>query len=163
MAAFQEILATDGGRIALAAVAAAAFALAVAGLAVALHNRRLLGRVLGDATGTQFREHLADILRVYEQHVALEGELRASVATLEKTSHGFFDTVDIEHYDAFTGQAGRFSFSALLLNRNGSGFVLTSLTSTQGSKVYIKHIQNGTSDTALSREEEELLRRNKRP
>jgi hypothetical protein len=77
-------------------------------------------------------------------------------------SQGFFDTVAIDHYDAFQGQAGKFSFSLLMLNRNGSGILLTSLTSTQGSKVYVKRIETGKSDTALSREEQELLSRRAR-
>ena len=92
----------------------------------------------------------------------MECEVRDSLASLEKTSHGFFDTVDIEHYDAFPGQAGKFSFSLLMLNRNGSGVILTSLTSAQGSKVYVKLIETGKSDTALSREEQDVLGRHTR-
>ena len=89
-------------------------------------------------------------------------EVEATLAGLEKTSNGFFDTVDIEHYDAFPGQAGKFSFSQLMLNRNGSGIILTSLTSAQGSKVFAKILQNGRSDIPLGREEQDLLSRHTR-
>jgi hypothetical protein len=162
MAFLQQLYMTDGGRIGIAAAVLIAFGVGVAGLVTAAGNRRLLRRIFGEAQGQQFQEHLAGILRTFEDHAAMERELRDSLDSLEKTSHGFFDTVDIEHYDAFPGQAGKFSFSLLMLNRNGSGIILTSLTSTQGSKVYVKRIENGKNDTALSREEEELLGRHAR-
>ena len=100
--------------------------------------------------------------RAFDQQAATQEQLTASFNALEQTSHGFFDTVDIDHYDAFPGQAGKFSFSLLMLNRNGTGIILTSLTSTQGSKVYVKRIETGKSDTALSREEQDLLSRHAR-
>jgi hypothetical protein len=162
MAFLQQLYLTDGGRIGIAAVVLVALGMGIAGLITAAGNRRLLKRIFGEAQGQQFQEHFAAILRTFENHTAMEREVRESLATVEKTSHGFFDTVDIEHYDAFPGQAGKFSFSLLMLNRNGSGVILTSLTNTQGSKVYVKRIETGKSDTALSREEQDVLSRHAR-
>jgi hypothetical protein len=162
VAFLQQLYLTDGGRIGVAVAIVIALGLGMAGLITAAANRRLLKRVLGEAQGEQFQGHLAAILRTFEGHVAMEREVRDSLASLEKTSHSFFDTVDIEHYDAFPGQAGKFSFSLLMLNRNGSGIILTSLTSTQGSKVYVKRIETGKSDTALSHEEQDVLSRHAR-
>ena len=162
MAFLQQLYMTDGGRIGMAAVLLLALGIGIAGLVTAVRNRRLLKRIFGEAQGQQFQERLAAILRTFEDHVAMEREVRDSLASLDKTSYSFFDTVDIDHYDAFPGQAGKFSFSLLMLNRNGSGIILTSLTSTQGSKVYVKRIETGKSDTALSREEQELLSRRAR-
>ncbi|RIE06928.1 DUF4446 family protein [Candidatus Cryosericum terrychapinii] len=158
----QQLYMTDGGRIGIAAAVLIAFGVGMAGLATAAGNRRLLRRIFGEAQGQQFHERLAAILRTFEDHTAMERELRESLTSLEQTSHSFFDTVDIEHYDAFQGQAGKFSFSLLMLNRNESGIILTSLTNTQGSKVYVKRIENGKNDTALSREEQDLLSRHAR-
>ncbi|MFA4931757.1 MAG: DUF4446 family protein [Caldisericia bacterium] len=162
MAFLQQLYMTDGGRIGIAVAVLIAFSLGLAGLVISAGNHRLLRRVFGEAQGQQFQEHLAAILRTFEDHALMEREVRDSLASLEKTSHGFFDTVDIEHYDAFPGQAGKFSFSLLMLNRNGSGVILTSLTNTQGSKVYVKRIEGGKSDTALSREEQDVLSRHVR-
>jgi hypothetical protein len=158
----QQLYMTDGGRIGITAAVLAALVVGLAGLIIATRNHLLLKRIFGEAQGQQFQEHLAAILRTFEDHVAMEREVRDSLASLEHTSHGFFDTVDIEHYDAFPGQAGKFSFSLLMLNRNGSGVILTSLTNTQGSKVYMKRIEGGKSDTALSREEQDVLSRHAR-
>jgi hypothetical protein len=162
MAFLQRLYMTDGGRIGITAAVLVALSLGIAGLITAAGNRHLLKRIFDEAQGQQFQDHLAAILRTFEGHVAMESEVRESLATVEKTSHGFFDTVDIEHYDAFPGQAGKFSFSLLMLNRNGSGVILTSLTNTQGSKVYVKRIETGKSDTALSREEQDVLSRHAR-
>lgn len=161
VAFLQQLYLTDGGRIGIAVVLIA-LGLGIAGLITATGNRRMLKRIFGEAQGQQFQDHLAAILRTFEDHTAIEREVRDSLASLERTSHGFFDTVDIEHYDAFPGQAGKFSFSLLMLNRNGSGIILTSLTSTQGSKVYVKRIETGKSDTALSHEEQDVLSRHAR-
>ena len=162
MAFLQQLYMTDGGRVGITVVVLVALGLGIAGLITAAGNRRLLKRIFGEAQGQQFQEHFAAILQTFENHTVMEREVRESLATVEKTSHGFFDTVDIEHYDAFPGQAGKFSFSLLMLNRNGSGVILTSLTNTQGSKVYVKRIETGRSDTALSREEQDVLSRHAR-
>lgn len=162
MAFLQQLYMTDGGRIGITAAVLVALVVGLASLIIATRNHLLLKRIFGAAQGQQFQEHLAAILRTFEDHVAMEREVRDSLASLEHTSHGFFDTVDIEHYDAFPGQAGKFSFSLLMLNRNGSGVILTSLTNTQGSKVYMKRIEGGKSDTALSREEQDVLSRHAR-
>ena len=162
MAFLEQIYLTDGGRIGMAAVLLLALGTGIASLAVTISNRRLLKRIFGGTQGQEFQDRLGAILRAFEDQAAIEREVRNSLADLQQTSHSFYDTVDIEHYDAFAGQAGRLSFSLLMLNRNGFGIVLTSLTNTTGSKVYVKHIENGKSDTALSHEEEELLRRNSR-
>ena len=162
MAFLQQIYVTDGGRIGMAAVLLLALGAGIASLATAIINRRLLKRIFGGTQGTEFQDRLGAMLHTFEDHAAMEREVRGALASVEQTSRGFFETVDIEHYDAFAGQAGKLSFSLLMLNRNGSGIVLTSLTSTTGSKVYVKRIESGKSDTALSHEEEELLRRNSR-
>jgi hypothetical protein len=162
VAFLQQLYMTDGGRIGFAAAVLIALGLGVAGLVTAAANRRLLKRVFGGSQGQRFDDHLAAILRTFEEHTSMERDVRDALAGLEQTSHGFFDTVDIEHYDAFPGQAGKFSFSLLMLNRNGSGVILTSLTNTQGSKVYVKRIEAGKSDTALSHEEQDVLGRHAR-
>jgi hypothetical protein len=126
-------------------------------------QRTLLATMFGQAADQSFYEHIDTLTRAFDQQTTTDKELRAACAAIEQTSHSFYDSVDVEHYDAFAGQAGKLSFSLLLLSRNGSGIILTSLTSTTGSKVYVKRVENGKSDTALSHEEEDLLRRNSRP
>jgi hypothetical protein len=162
MAFIEQLFVTVGGRIGVAAVVCVALVLGIIALIVAGANRRLLKRVFAAAQGQEFAAHLRDILAVYEDHARMEREIRAACAALENKSRDFFDVVDIERYDAFPGQAGQQSFSLLLLNRNGSGVILTSLISTQSGRVYAKSIKAWISESALSHEEEALLKRHAR-
>jgi hypothetical protein len=162
MAFIEQLFVTVGGRIGVAAVVCVALVLGIIALIVAGANRRLLKRVFAAAQGQEFAAHLQDILAVYEDHTGMEREIRAACAALENKSRDFFDVVDIERYDAFPGQAGQQSFSLLLLNRNGSGVILTSLISTQSGRVYAKSIKAWISESALSHEEEALLKRHAR-
>jgi hypothetical protein len=162
MAFIEQLFATMGGRIGVAVTVLVALVLGVVALVVAGTNRRLLKRVFVAAEGQEFATHLRDILAAYEDHVAMEREIRTDYSALENKSRDFFDVIDIERYDAFSGQAGHQSFSLLLLNRNGSGVILTSLISTQSGRVYAKSIKAWTSENALSHEEEALLKRHAR-
>jgi hypothetical protein len=162
MAFIEQLFVTEGGRIGVAVAVVVALACGITGLIMAGANQRLLKRVFAAAEGQEFAAHLRDILAVYQDHAAMEREIRAACAALENKSRDFLDVVDIERYDAFSGQAGHQSFSLLLLNRNGSGVILTSLISTQSGRVYAKSIKAWISENALSHEEEALLKRHAR-
>jgi hypothetical protein len=154
------VLNTVWARLAFGVVVFAVLVIAVV-LLVQWHRQRArLAQVFGQAVDAAFYDHINTMTRSFDEQTATAKELRAVCADLEQAGHRFFDTVDIDYYDAFAGQAGKFSFSLVMFNRNGSGIILTSLTSTQGSKVYVKRIENWKSDTALSREEEDLLKKN---
>lgn len=163
LTALGAALSSVWGQVGIAAVALGSLVMAVVILAQNGRQRRRLAGLFSRAADPSFYAHIDAVTHAFDEQTATATELRTACAEIEKTSHGFFDTVDIEHYDAFAGQAGKLSFSLLLLSRNGSGIILTSLTSTTGSKVYVKRVENGKSDTALSHEEEDLLRRNSRP
>ncbi|MHB8108178.1 MAG: DUF4446 family protein [Candidatus Cryosericum sp.] len=154
------VLNTVWARLVFGVAAVAVLIISIVIIVQWKRQRALLARMFSQAADASFYTHIDTLTRAFDQQTAMDKELRGDCAELEKTSHGFFDTVDINHYDAFQGQAGKFSFSLLMLNRNGQGIILTSLTSTTGSKVYVKRIENGKSDAPLSREEEELLKKN---
>jgi len=158
----DRVLNTVWARLVFGVAVVAVLVIGVVLLVQWKRQRTRLAMVFGEAADPSFYARIDTLTRAFDQQTTTQNELRAACAELEQTSHGFFDTVDVEHYDAFPGQAGKFSFSLLMLSRNGSGIILTSLTSTTGSKVYVKRIENGNSDTALSREEQELLSRRAR-
>ncbi|MCE5192348.1 MAG: DUF4446 family protein [Candidatus Cryosericum sp.] len=159
LAGVGSILGTVWAQFATLVLTLAAVFVGIVLLVQWKRQRARLGLIFGQAADPSFYAHIDTLTRAFDQQTAMEKELRAGFAELEQTSHGFFDTVDVEHYDAFAGQAGKFSFSLLMLNRHGTGMMLTSLTNAQGSKLYAKRIESGKSDTALSREEQELLSR----
>jgi hypothetical protein len=162
LASVDTILGGAWGQLGVLALALVALAVGLVLLVNVGRQRRRLAVLFSKAEDASFYEHVDGMTRAFAQQTAMQAQLTTSFNALEHTSHGFFDTVDIEHYDAFPGQAGKFSFSLLMLNRDGSGVILTSLTNTQGSKVYVKRIEVGKSDSALSREEQDVLSRHAR-
>jgi hypothetical protein len=162
LAGIDTVLGNVWGQLGILVLALVALVVALVLLVKNGRQSRRLALVFSKAEDASFYDHLDAMTSAFDQQTFTQKELRAMCADIEQASHGFFDTVDIEHYDAFPGQVGKFSLSLLMLNRNGSGMILTSLTSTQGSKVYVKRIETGKSDTVLSREEQDLLSRHGR-
>ncbi len=162
LASIDTVLGSAWGQLGILALALVALVVGFVLLVSNGRQRRRLAILFSKAEDASFYEHVDAMTRAFAQQTATQAQLMASFNALEQTSHSFFDTVDIEHYDAFPGQVGKFSFSLLMLNRNGSGVILTALTNTQGSKVYVKRIEAGKSDTALSREEQDVLSRHAR-
>ena len=113
-------------------------------------------------------------------HVEINDELSGRIAILEnlatsqkQTNSAVSERIDsiipllstIDHhatirYNPFkdAGVGGKQSFSTALINKNGSGIILTNLFSRELSRVSIKEIENWTcTDHELSLEEKEVL------
>jgi hypothetical protein len=67
--------------------------------------------------------------------------------------------VGIVRFNPFEDTGGQQSFAIALLDSRGSGFVISSLHSRQATRLYMKQVQEGKSDTALGDEEAEAIRR----
>jgi len=65
--------------------------------------------------------------------------------------------VGLVRYDAFEDMAGHLSFSAALLDDDGSGIVITSINGRQDTRCYAKPVEAGASEFNLSHEEEEAI------
>lgn len=66
--------------------------------------------------------------------------------------------VSVVRYDAFGDMAGRFSFSAALLDDQGDGLILTSIHGRAETRTYLKGIKGGSSEVGLSPEELEAVK-----
>jgi hypothetical protein len=66
--------------------------------------------------------------------------------------------VGLVRFDAFEDTGGSQSFALALIDEAGDGVVLTSLHSRQASRLYVKRVIRGVSETTLSREEDIALR-----
>lgn len=62
-------------------------------------------------------------------------------------------------YNPYEDTGGDQSFTAVLLDKEGSGFVLTSLHARSGTRVFAKQIDKGKSKYRLSNEEEEAIKK----
>ena len=66
--------------------------------------------------------------------------------------------VSVVRYDAYGDMAGRYSFSAALLDDTGDGLIITSIHGRTETRSYLKGIAQGRPDIPLSPEEEEAVK-----
>lgn len=98
--------------------------------------------------------HLDTVARVVDD----VDELGARSAVLEGRSQRAFSRIGLVRFNPFEDTGGNQSFALALLDGRGDGFVVSSLHSRTGTRLYAKAIGGGASDTALSDEESEALR-----
>ena len=65
--------------------------------------------------------------------------------------------VAVVRYDAYGDLAGRYSFSAALLDDSGDGLIITSIHGRNENRLYLKGIAQGNPDIELSPEEEQAV------
>ncbi len=148
----------------LAPVALAALVLAglsiLLNLFLALRLRRASRQGRLPRTGV---DHLDRLLNQELQRVdGLAGELAEHSARLhiaEDQARRSIQRVGVVRYNPFEDTGGNQSFALALLDSEANGVVLSSLHSRQVTRVYLKNIHAGRSETALSDEEAEALRR----
>jgi len=84
---------------------------------------------------------------------ALEQGVARVVDALPRSIQG----VGVVRYNPFSDMGGNMSFSLALLDGRASGVVVSVLTNRDGSRVYGKAVENGTSSYPLSDEERQAL------
>jgi Protein of unknown function (DUF4446) len=85
-------------------------------------------------------------------------DLAAKSAVLEASQRRAFQRVGLVRFNPFEDTGGNQSFALAVLDARGDGFVVSSLHSRSGTRVYGKAIGAGTSESQLSAEEAEALR-----
>jgi len=86
-------------------------------------------------------------------------ELSARSAILEASGRRAIQRVGLVRFNPFEDTGGNQSFALALTDAAGNGFVVSSLHTRTGTRVYAKAIVEGRGDGALSQEETEALRR----
>ncbi|HUQ77325.1 MAG TPA: DUF4446 family protein [Patescibacteria group bacterium] len=85
-------------------------------------------------------------------------DLSARSAVLEAAGRRAIQRVGLVRFNPFDDTGGNQSFAMALADAAGNGFILSSLHSRTGTRVYAKAITDGRSDAALSDEEQAALR-----
>lgn len=90
-----------------------------------------------------------------EQYIA---QISQSLNLIDKQAFGHFQKSSLVRFNPFEDSGGDQSFSIALLDANNNGFVISSLHSRSGTRVYAKNVVNGTSSThAFTKEEKEAV------
>lgn len=98
--------------------------------------------------------HLDKVLEVAREL----DELSARSAVLEAANRRTIQRVGLVRFNPFEDTGGNQSFALALMDARGTGFVVSSLHTRTGTRVYAKGITDGRAEGALSEEEREALR-----
>jgi hypothetical protein len=107
------------------------------------------GQSLEDVLGS----HLQTVVHVVHD---LE-EVAARTAVLEGASRLHFSRLGLVRFNPFDDTGGNQSFALAMLDANNDGFVISSLHSRTGTRVYAKAIFEGVCESPLSTEEEKAV------
>ena len=120
-------------------------------------DRWLAGLTRGDSG-----QSLEAVLQAHLERVEAMGrevdELAARSAITEAAQRRSFQRIGLVRFNPFEDTGGNQSFALALLDQAGDGFVISSLHSRAGTRVYGKAVTKGTSESNLSAEESEALR-----
>ncbi len=84
-------------------------------------------------------------------------ELTARTAVLESSARHHFARLGLVRFNPFPDTGGNQSFALALLDESEEGFVVSSLHSRTGTRIYAKAIVGGKADTSLSTEESDAM------
>jgi Protein of unknown function (DUF4446) len=135
------------------------FALAIAALSqVQVRSlRRRFSDALGGQDGQSLESTLVSHLEQVKQVDTRLGELEAEYKRLSITGSLASQKISIVRFNPFGDTGGDQSFSLAVLDAQDSGYVLTSIHGRQGTRVYVKPVDLGTSKYTLSAEEQKAL------
>jgi hypothetical protein len=165
-------IAREAPTIDLNAIVAANIGLLVAGLALALLisivwlvvQWRRLGRLdlrLQDLTRGSDGESLEGVLNWYFDAVGRVADdvdkLAGRTATLESLGPRALQRIGLVRFNPFEDTGGNQSFALALLDARDDGFVISSLHTRTGTRIYAKALSGGRADGALSDEETEAV------
>jgi hypothetical protein len=125
------------------------------GLIIILALGRILGsrRVPAHGTVTVDEAIRRDLLEIGTRLATLEQAMGRVGDALPRSVQG----VGVVRYNPFPDMGSNMSFSLALLDGRANGVVVSVLTNREGSRVYGKAVENGTSSYPLSDEERQAL------
>jgi hypothetical protein len=136
-----------------------ALVVAVVGL---IQRTRRLGKRLDSITRGSDDQSLEAVLGSHldrvRQVVRDVDSVSARTAAVERDLLGSLGRVGLVRFNPFEDTGGNQSFALALLDGRGDGFVVSSLHSRTGTRIYAKAIAKGASDAALSDEETAALK-----
>lgn len=107
----------------------------------------------GEDWETPLKSQIAELKRVAYRVKDTEEKIKALEAIAQKSAQ----KIGIVRYNPFKEVGGNQSFSIAVLDNVDNGFVISSLFTTERSRVYVKPIKNGTSQLTLTEEEKDAI------
>ena len=102
-------------------------------------------------------EYFIDLQKDIDQLVLDNNKNKDSIRKLNRITKRSIQKVGFYKYDAFEEKTGKRSFALALLDFTNSGFVATCQSLGDGTIIFIKEVEVGTTSTKLGPEEEIAL------
>ena len=102
-------------------------------------------------------KNIQDILNQFNNLKKELEKVSERLENLKKESKLHIQKAGMVRYNPFSNVGGDQSFSLALLDKNNTGFVITSLYAEGGNRVYGKSVENGKSAYSLSEEEKKAI------
>ncbi len=83
--------------------------------------------------------------------------IRSRIAALEAASENALQCIGFVRFNAFPDVGSDLSYALAVVNRNGNGFLISSLYSREEVRTYAKAVQNFASDKGLNEEERRAI------
>lgn len=106
---------------------------------------------------TDLKSILEKVLAKESDNEKIIGELSGKLKKIESDGKLHIQKVGLIRFNPFKELGGDHSFSFAILDGEDTGLVITSLHTRDRTRVYMKAIKNGKSDTDLSEEEKKAL------
>lgn len=84
---------------------------------------------------------------------------KIAIRELNKDHRASFQKLGLVKYNAFQGMGGNLSFCLAILDYDNTGIILTVMHASEGSYVYVKQVEKGSTEVLLGAEEKEALER----
>jgi hypothetical protein len=120
-----------------------------------------LKRRVDQLTGGAGEGNLEDVLIQHLESVHAMGqdldELIARTAFLESSARHHYSHQGLVRFNPFPDTGGNQSFALALLDESENGFIISSLHSRTGTRIYAKVVTGGKTETTLSAEETQAI------
>lgn len=103
------------------------------------------------------KQKLEEVLLDLEATRREEQILNKNIRDVVREGLGHLQKVYLLRYNPYGDTGGDMSFSIACLDGKGDGFVLTSLHTRSGTRIYAKEVVSGKSELKLSKEETQVL------
>lgn len=102
-------------------------------------------------------DYFIDLQKDIDHLVEDNSKNKESIRKLNRITKRSFQKTGFYKYDAFEEKTGKRSFALALLDFTNSGFVVTCQSHGDGTIIFIKEVEIGTTSTKLGPEEEKAL------
>ncbi|MBI2021840.1 DUF4446 family protein [Candidatus Daviesbacteria bacterium] len=122
-------------------------------------ERQSLRQLFPKSGERDIRTKLKEVLEAIEDFKRREDLTGRNIRSLARQGLSHMQRIAMLRFNPYDDTGGDQSFIIALLDGNLNGFILTSLHSRAGTRLYTKEITIGKSDLELSKEEKEVLKK----